>query len=112
MDQSSSPLTRKELVPRNEELHVEIPVSLYNTVSSAIHRYHTATELPFIRDTGTPRKDYDLKRIILSTAFSGGILEICKLLEFPAFYTVLAGFTGLSSEDVYALRSRSTGCIF
>jgi len=110
--QSCTPVTRKEQIPRGEVIQVEIPVELRDTLANALQRYQAATTLPFTKDTGTRRKDYDLKQIILSASLSGSTFQITKLLESPSFYDVLAGFTGLSREAVYALRTRRTDWVY
>ena len=107
-----TPVTRKEQIPAGEIIQIQIPGSYQSIIGQAVQQFQLTESLPFTKDTGTRRKDYDLKQIIMNVAVSEEILEIRKKLESPALYDVLAGFLRLEKEAVYALKATRTGWMY
>ena len=99
----SESLSGKGKQPTGEIVGFAVPDELRKQVERRLADFFQSDRLIFTKSTATRSKDYDLKRIVLTTEWSGSCLLIGKSLASPSLYDVLAELLALEKTKLYAL---------
>ncbi len=109
----SEPLSAKGELPTGEIISLKgISSDMNAHVRESLKEFSVSETHIFTKSTPTRSKSYDLKRIILSTAWQGEELLIGKSLASPALYDVLAELLALEKTELYPLAVKRLDWLF